>query len=205
MRAVHRLVLRSFAETGAPPEQSALARTAAPYGPATVLSELAKGDHLWLDEAGRISAAYPFAAYVTPHRVEITGCATVQAMCAIDALGIADMLRTSAQICSRDLVTNEPITVVVDGSHATGRRATRHHAVRHRTTWHPATTVVFYGRTAEAPAGPSALVCCSSINFFTSNATAANWASTHPHVTGRVLNQVQAVTLANRVFGQLLD
>lgn len=210
MRTVHRLVLRSFAETGVPPEPSALAGAAAPFGPAAVLSELADGDHLWLDEAGQISAAYPFSARVTPHRVEITGGGAVHAMCAIDALGIAGMLRTSVRIWSRDMVTGEPIMIVVDSSPTRPRRTTPRHTTRRhgpagRTTWHPATTVVFYGHSADAPTGPAALVCCSSINFFSSNATAASWASTHTHITGHVLNQVQAMRLANRVFGHLLD
>jgi hypothetical protein len=59
-------------------------------------------------------------------------------MCAIDALGIAAMLRTSVLIQSADPSTGELITVAVGGSKA---------------VWQPATTVVFVGRTTDECAG----------------------------------------------------
>ena len=73
LRAVHQAVLRSFARTGSPPEMSLLEDAAAPSGAARALAELADGDFLCLDEAGRITATYPFSALPTAHRVQITG------------------------------------------------------------------------------------------------------------------------------------
>jgi hypothetical protein len=189
LRAVHQVVLRSFAATGRAPEQGLLDEAARPFDARQVLAELAEGDFLCLDQAGRISAAYPFSAAATPHTVQITGGASACAMCAIDALGIAEMLHTSVLIRSADPSNGEPVTVALDGSSA---------------MWDPATTVVFVGRTADQCAGPSAAICCDHINFFTTHSTAEAWASAHPEITGGILSQARALEVAEQIFGQLL-
>jgi hypothetical protein len=189
LRAVHQAVLRSFAATGRAPEQAALDEAAAPFDARQVVAELAEGDFLCLDQAGRISAAYPFSATATPHTVLITGGASAFAMCAIDALGMAEMLHASVLISSADPSNGEPVTVTLDGRDA---------------VWDPATTVVFAGRTADRCAGPSAEICCEHVNFFTSHAAAEAWASAHPEITGGLLSQARALALGEQIFGQLL-
>jgi Alkylmercury lyase len=87
LRAVHQAVLRSFVHNGAAPDLPGLARHAAPFEVSQVLAELADGDFLGLDRGGQVTAAYPFSALPTRHRVRMAGQATVFAMCAIDALG----------------------------------------------------------------------------------------------------------------------
>ena len=190
LRAVHQAVLRSFAATGRAPGPDLLDAAARPFDAAQVLARLADDDFLCLDQGGRISAAYPFSATATPHKVQITGGASAYAMCAIDALGIARMLRTSVLIQSTDPSTGEPITVTVNGSKA---------------GWHPATTVVFVGRTASECAGPSAAICCDYMNFFTSQAAAEAWANAHPEITGGILSQSRAREVGEQIFGQLLQ
>jgi hypothetical protein len=190
LRAVHQTVLRSFAATGRGPEPRLLDDSARPFDAARVLAELTDGDFLCLDQAGRISVAYPFSATATPHRVEIADGASAYAMCAIDALGIAGMLRTSVLIQSADPSTGEPITVTVNGNNA---------------VWRPATAVVFVGRVANECAGPSAAICCEHINFFTTRSTAAAWASAHPEITGGILSQIRALKVGEQIFGQLLQ
>ena len=108
------------------------------------MAELAAGDFLCLDQAGRISAAYPFSATATAHKIQITGRLPVYAMCDIDALGIAPMLGKSVLIRSADPVTAEPIDVTADGSDS---------------DWRPATALVSVGRTADQCARPSAAIC----------------------------------------------
>lgn len=194
LRAVHQAVLRSFAAAGRAPEQDLLASAARPFDPGRVLAELADEDFLCLDQAGRIIAAYPFCATATPHQVQIAGGATVFAMCAIDALGMARMLRANVAIRSADPATGERVTVTVSGS-GSGSGA----------VWHPATAVVFVGRTASECAGPSAAVCCEHINFFASHSAAAAWATAHPEITGGVLGQDRALEVGEQIFGQLLE
>ncbi len=189
LRAVHQAVLRSFAATGNPPGPGVLDDAARPFRASQVLSELAEGDYLCLDHAGQITAAYPFSVAATPHAVQITGGASGYSMCAIDALGIADMFGARVQIKSADPSTGEPICVVVD---------------RNRTVWEPDTAVVFVGRTASGCEGPSAAVCCGYMNFFTSHTTAAAWAAAHPEVTGGILSQGRALEVGQEIFGHLL-
>ena len=189
LRAVNQAVLRSFAATGNPPEQGALDKAARPFDCSQILAELAEGDYLCLDEAGRITAAYPFSATATPHTVQVTGGATAHSMCAIDALGISGMLGTGVHITSADPWTGEPISVAVDGT---------------RAVWEPDTAVVFAGRTAGSCEGLSAVTCCGHMNFFTSQTTATAWATAHPEVTGGILSQGRALAVAQQIFGQLL-
>ena len=189
LRGVHQAVLRSFAATGRAPEQGLLDEAARPFDVRQVLAALAEGDFIYLDRAGRISAAYPFSATATPHAVQITGGASAYAMCAIDALGMAEMLHTSVLIRSADPANGEPITVAVDRSGA---------------GWNPATTIVFVGRAADQCSGPSAAICCDHMNFFSTHSTAEAWASAHPEITGGILSQARALEVANQMFGQLL-
>lgn len=189
LRAVHQAVLRSFAQTGGPPETSLLEDAAAPFDAAQALAELAQGDFLCLDDAGRITAAYPFSALPTAHRVQIAGGASAYAMCAIDALGIAPMAGSKAVIQSADPSTGQPITVTVDGSNS---------------EWHPGTALVFAGRTGSEYAGPSAAICCGYMNFFATRAAAAAWAHAHPEITGGILSQDRAIEVGKQIFGQLL-
>jgi hypothetical protein len=190
LRAVHQAVLRSFAATGRAPDHDLLDAAGPPFDTARVLAELAGGDFVYLDQAGSISAAYPFSATPTPHKVQIAGGASAYAMCAIDALGMAAMLGASVAIRSADPATGEPVTVTVSGRDA---------------LWHPATAVVFVGRTASDGAGPSAAVCCECINFFARHSAAAAWATAHPEITGGILSQDRALEVGEQIFGQLLQ
>jgi hypothetical protein len=189
LRAVHQAVLRSFVHTGAAPGMPSLAKHAAPFEVSQVLAELADGDFLRLDNAGQITVAYPFSAAPTRHRVQISGEATVFAMCAIDALGISAMTGVLVVIESADPSTGEPVTVHVDGA---------------TSTWNPATAVVYVGRTGGDCAGPSASVCCGYMNFFATRAAASAWAASHPEISGGILGQARALQTGIGIFGQLL-
>ena len=175
LRAVHRAVLRSFVRTGVAPDLPSLTQHAAPFEVSQVLAELADGDFLCLDPAGRVTVAYPFSALPTRHRVRISGEAAVFAMCAIDALGISAMTGRPAVIESADPSTGEPVTAVV-----------------------------YVGRTAGQCAGPSASVCCGHVNFFATRASASAWAAAHPEITGGILDQARALHVGIGIFGPLL-
>ena len=190
LRAVHQAVLRSFVQAGTAPDIAALAGHAAPFEVSQVLAELADGDFLCLDRAGQITAAYPFSALPTRHRVQIAGNATAFAICAIDALGVSAMTRSTVVIESADPSTGVPITVTVD---------------RASSTWDPATAVVYVGRTGGDCAGPSASVCCGYMNFFATRAAAATWAASHPEISGGILGQDRALQAGIGIFSQLLS
>lgn len=201
LRAIHQQVLRSFATNGAPPSAAELAQTAGRYATTAkaVLTALHAEDFLQLTADGQIRAAYPFSAVPTPHQVHLDGGPRVYAMCAIDALGIAAMIRAAVTITSTDPHTGDPVTIAVQ---ADGQAA----------TWHPPAAVVFAGRHAsrggDAPGAvraiPAADVTCGYVNFFTSTASAAAWASAHPEATGEILDQPAALRLGTAIFGPLL-
>ncbi len=190
LRAVHQAVLRSFVSTGAPPSTAGLAQYAAPFDVVQVLAELADGDFVYLDDAGKIAAAYPFSALPTPHRVQLQGSATVFAMCAIDALGISAMAGVPVEIQSADPSTGHAVTVHVDGFSS---------------TWDPVSTVVYVGRARGQCGGPSAAVCCGYMNFFAARGAAETWAASHPGISGGILEQDRALQMGTSIFGQLLS
>src|SRR5690606_32750228 len=110
----------AFAESGRPPDRASL-DAFAPGGQdvAVLLTELHERDVIRLDERGAIQAAYPFSAVPTPHLVAIDGGPTVYAMCAIDALGIAQMLGRDTAITCTDPVTGEHVSVSSRGGGST--------------------------------------------------------------------------------------
>ncbi|MFL4907520.1 organomercurial lyase [Streptomyces sp. MMS24-I2-30] len=189
LRVVHQAVLRHFATTGQAPRTAALEPVAVRAGRTAdeVLATLAREDFLTLDEDGQIRAAYPFSAAPTAHRVTLTGGTQVWSMCAIDALGIPEMLATDAVISSFDPVTGEPVTV-------TSRNG--------RMVWEPPSAVVFVGR--RSCGGPAAAVCCDALNFFTSADSAHSWIKQHPDVRGKVVGQARAEQIGRQTFGPLL-
>ncbi len=189
LRAVHQAVQRSFVHTGVAPGMSSLARHAAPFEVAQVLAELADSDFVCLDDAGQITAAYPFSAMPTRHRVRISGGPAVYAMCAIDALDMSAMAGVPVAIESADPSTGELVTVNVDGA---------------ASSWDPATAVVYVGRTGDGCVGPSASVCCGYVNFFATGAAATAWAASYPEITGVILGQARALQVGIGIFGQLL-
>jgi hypothetical protein len=203
-RALHREVLGTFAATGLAPDREELGARVLDWQLAPLLTELHEGDVIRLDDRGEIRAAYPFSAVPTPHRVAIDGGPTVYAMCAIDALGIAQMLGRDTAITSSDPVSGEQVSVSIHGGEA---------------AWTPETAVVFVGSTAAADCGdccepgeagpgcdrPAAERCCTVMNFFTTADSAAAWQAAHPEVSGVVLSQPQALRLGIDIFGHLLD
>jgi hypothetical protein len=189
-RSVYQAVLRGFATAGRPPEPTELEAVARPFGLAVgqVLTELVATDLVGLDDVGRIRMAYPFSTGPTPHVVAIAGGVRVYSMCAVDALGIPPMLGADAVISSADPLTGAPVRVTFSSGLA---------------SWDPPDAVLYVGRTDCA--GSTEQVCCSYLNFFVDPASAGQWASQHPEVTGSILDQAQAETLGAETFGPLLD
>lgn len=99
--AVWRRLLRLHVELGRAPSADEIAGSAdlPPAGAAAALADLAARDIIVRDAAGRIVGAYPFSQPATGHLVAI-GDRMLNAMCAIDALGIGAMLGRDTAIAS---------------------------------------------------------------------------------------------------------
>jgi len=195
LRAFHRRLLGAFLTEAGPPATAVVARMAAELelDPRAALAALTAADMVHTDPAtGMVSVAYPFSGRITLHRVALAGGPTVQAMCALDALGIPQMTRRDGRISSTDPTSGQPITVEVHGG-----------AWR----WQPAATVVLAATTAAAgeECGAVADCCCPYINFHADPRDADAYRRTHLGMAGELLDQAEAVEAARRVFGGLLD
>ncbi|MGH3864386.1 alkylmercury lyase family protein [Actinokineospora sp.] len=194
-RAVHRWVLRVFAETGRAPSRADLERKAREHTATSgvdhgaVVAELVDRDVLAVDERGEIRAAYPFSPAPTRHRVTWESGTTVDAMCAVDALGMSAMLGVPVTITSTEPGNDHTVTVHVD---------------RDTARWEPNTAVVFAGQAGDACC-PSVDSTCGHINFFTTPDAAHDWAARNPGITGVVLDQDQALAGGIAEFGALLQ
>ncbi|PNU20487.1 hypothetical protein C2E25_07145 [Geothermobacter hydrogeniphilus] len=105
--ALHRSILRSFAERGKPRqriEKGGRAEIAA------ALQRLRNSDLVVLDGQGDIIGAYPFTLEETPHRLTVNG-HRVHAMCALDALAVSPMFDCEVRIDSSCALSGEPIHI----------------------------------------------------------------------------------------------
>jgi Alkylmercury lyase len=194
LRVFHQRVLGAFLTGTGPPDAPMVAGLAAELGLdlQAARAALAAADLVHSDPAtGTIAVAYPFSGRPTPYRVELAGDPAVFAMCAVDALGIPQMLRRDGQISSVDPTSGQPITVEVNAG-----------------AWRfqPATTVVLSGRTAAGDACDTAAEwCCPYINFHTDPRAADAYRRAHLGMTATLFSQAEAVKAAGQGFGGLLD
>ena len=152
------------------------------------LETLAREDLVHRGADGEISVAYPFSGRRTAHLVRFPDGHEVDAMCAIDALGIAPMFRTPIEIESRDPVSGEEVRarVAPDGS----------------PEWWPESAVVVAG--AMRGDGDACGGCCPALNFFASTANAERWLAEHRQVRGTVISMGDAAAAGRAVFGDVL-
>lgn len=126
-----------------------------------VLTSLEARDVLVRDKGtGRIIGAYPFTQATTEHRVDL-GAQTLNAMCAIDALGIGAMYDRDVRIRSSCRMCGISIEVATLNS---GRELAY---------WTPETAIVWSGIRYEHGCAANSL--CKVLAFFCSDAHLAAW------------------------------
>lgn len=181
-------ILRQFA--AAAPPSAAATRAAADeldLDPQQALPTLAREDLVHTDD-GRPLVAYPFSANDRGHRVLVDGLRKVQAMCAIDALGIAPMLDLPIEISSGDPIGGVAIHVQLEpGGPA---------------TWQPESAVVVAG--SACCDGPSFGGCCDVLHFFESQRSGERYLLERSDVRGTVISIPDAVEAGRVVFGDVL-
>jgi hypothetical protein len=189
-REFYRWILRGFVD-GRIPDAAAAGETASRLGldPGHGFEKLAREDLVHRDAStGEIVVAYPFSGRRTAHRVRIGRRREVDAMCAIDALGIAFMVGEATEVVSRDPLTGEEVRISVDpGGDA---------------RWEPEGAAVFAG--SDRCDGPASAVCCAFVNFFASRENAERYLRETAAVEGEVLSIPEAVEAGRIVFGGLL-
>jgi hypothetical protein len=189
-RQLYRWILESFAR-GARPEVDELCDRASELDLQieATLASFATLDLVHHDAAsGEILVAYPFSAQPRGHTVVIDGKHRVEAMCAIDALGIAPMLELPIEIHSHDPLTDSEIWVRLDPGDGAW--------------WEPTTTVVLTG--SAGCDGPSFRGCCDVLNFFQSLDSADRYLGDHPDLAGFPISIPDAIEVGRTVFADLL-
>jgi hypothetical protein len=188
-RQLYFWILRQFA-AGAPPSADAMGVAAENVGLDSdeARTTLAREDLVHTDPDGRPLVAYPFSATARGHRVLIDGEQTVQAMCAVDALGIAPMLNLPVEIVSHDPISSAEVRVQV--------------SAKEGATWQPATAVVLAGSTCCD--GPSFRGCCDVLNFFETSENAERFLHEHPEIAGSTISIPEATEAGRVVFGGVL-
>jgi hypothetical protein len=187
-RELYFWVLRHFASDGRP--ASGEVREAAEQlelDADDALATLAREDLVHRGPDGAIAIAYPFSGQPTAHRVRFPTGHEVDAMCAIDALGIAPMFGQQIEIHSRDPMTGEEIRarVALDGA----------------IEWRPESAVVVAG--AIRSQGDACCGCCPVLNFFASPANAERWLSEHAEARGSAISMREAAAAGRAVFGDI--
>jgi hypothetical protein len=187
-RELYFWVLREFA-AARPPNGEAMRAAATRLGVdfQDALSVVAREDLVHADASGRPLVAYPFSALPRGHRVLVDGKRSVEAMCAIDALGIAPMLGLPIEIYSRDRLSGGQIRVRLDPSEGAW--------------WEPREAVVLSG--SVRCEGPSFLDCCDVLNFFERRENAERYLAENPSVSGHPISLPEAIEAGRIVFGDV--
>jgi hypothetical protein len=188
-RDLYSWILRRFGTEGRP--SSAELRAAAEHlglEAEGALETFAREDLVHRGADGEIGVAYPFSGRPTAHRVRLPGGHEVDAMCAIDALGITPMLGQATEIRSRDPGTGDEIRARVVPDEPV--------------EWSPESAVVVAGATRSE--GDARRGCCPVLNFFASRGNAERWLADHPEVRGSVISMREAAAAGRAVFGGVL-
>ncbi len=178
-------ILRRFA-SGASPAAEAISGKAVALGLnlKQAREKLVAEDLVHFDAEGEVRVAYPFSGRPRGHRVLIDGRRTVEAMCAIDALGIGPMLGLPIEITSGDPLSGGEVWVRLDPGDGTW--------------WEPKQAVVVVGSACEEP---SFRGCCDVLNFFESTQNAERYLRDHDAISGFPISIPAASELGRTVFG----
>lgn len=189
---VWRTTLQLYGASGRAPSVSDIAVGSGirPNRVADILCKLQSHDLVALDQtSNRIRLAYPFTEFVTGHRVELNGHA-FHALCAIDALGVADMYDADTAISSPCVHCGETI------------RARTAHKGSAMQSFFPVSAVVWYD---FAYAGTAASSCCPAIAFFCSVEHLQQWLDLQKvRREGIRLSMDEALQVGRAIFGPVL-
>lgn len=186
-------ILRHYAAHGRAPDSDALADIAdiTTDRVPEILERLRTRDLVVLGaEQARVTGAYPFSDRDTGHRVLLDG-SPVNAMCALDALGIGAMVGTDAVIEARCRVCETPIHIETKDS-GLGLRA---HMPDGAVVW----------SSLDYANGCGATSSCVSTLFFCSDNHLQNWLGVrHPKARGHRLSIEEAHEVGVAIFSPML-
>lgn len=190
---VRRAILDYYAEAGRAPSLPRLAEITR-LGPGelrALLEKLEARDMVVLDRRGdTIAGAYPFTERDTGHQVRL-GDRVLNAMCAIDALGVGAMYGKDATIDSTCPACGAAIHIETRDSGAA------------LANFSPSGAVVWSG--IQYFGGCAAESLCQVMAFFCSDAHLASWRNAnHPDVKGFRLSMYEGLQAGKAIFTPLL-
>jgi len=190
---VRTAILAGFAKTGLAPSLTQLAETTGLALDAIqrVLQELKTRDLVVLDSTGnRVIGAYPFTEKEIGHRVRLNK-GWVNALCAVDALGIGGMVGSDTVIQSVCRQCQAPIRIETTNQGAD------------LTSYDPPSAVVWIGDWYADGCGATSL--CTTIAFFCSDGHLGQWrASARRGTGGRRLSMEEAHQVGLAIFSPML-
>lgn len=188
-----RAILEHYAQTGHAPSNAQLAMSTGitPTGVRAALRKLRERDMVVLDHGGTaITGAYPFTERDTGHRIRL-GNRVLNAMCAIDALGVGAMYGKDVAIDSICAACGEAIHVETRDDGAALAAVS------------PASAVVWLG--VQYFGGCAADSLCRVMAFFCADAHLESWRNTnHPDVNGFRLSIDEGLQAGKAIFMPLL-
>jgi hypothetical protein len=189
-RTLYRWILASFARARSPQVDELCDLASVDLQVEETLDLFARLDLVHHDQAtGEVLVAYPFSARPRGHSVLISSTYRVEAMCAIDALGIAPMLQLPIEITSRDPLSGAEIWVRLDPGEGAW--------------WEPTTAVVLAG--SSCCDGPSFRGCCDVLNFFQTEESANSYLGNQPELAGFPISIPDAIEAGRTVFADLMQ
>lgn len=189
---VWRTVLQRYAALGRPPSTSEIAKETgiACERVGALLRKLQLRDLVGLENGSdAIRHAYPFTESATGHQVELGG-RVLNALCAIDALGVGEMYQIDIKVQARCRSCGALISVETthDG------RALKSVAPPEAIVWYD----FAYGENAASS-------CCPSIAFFCSDEHLQRWLDAQePARVGARLSMDEALELGRAIFAPIL-
>lgn len=188
---VWRTILRLYAERGQPPSRAAIVAESriATSDIAGLIAALRSHDLVDIDHQGDIKLAYPFTVANTEHRVDLHG-KVLHALCAIDALGVADMYGTDVPITSLCHHCSAALCVETASQGKVLKNVV------------PDSSVVWYDFAYD---GSAATSCCPAIAFFCSDEHLRVWLDhANPRRSGIRLTMDEALEVGRAIFGPVL-
>jgi len=166
MAELHKAILHSFVENGRPINNEEISAIigggdveAALDDVEAALKALQEKDLAVLDCNGKLVGSYPMTVEDTPHKIKVNG-HEINAMCALDSLGISPMFGKKVQIESKCHATGEPVYLEQDSSDIVDAKPSKD---------------IHFGIIWSSPTGCCAHSLCMEMVFLKDKETAEAW------------------------------
>jgi len=159
MAELHKAILHSFVENGRPINDEEISAIIGDDDVEAAIKALQEKDLAVLNCSGKLVGSYPMTVENTPHKITVNG-HKINAMCALDSLGISPMFGKKVQIESKCHATGEPVYFEQDGSDIVDAKPSKD---------------IHFGIIWSSPTGCCAHSLCTEMVFLKDKETAEAW------------------------------